>query len=340
MATQSLPGESEVHYINTEIPHQQGDYIPSSTITKYRVGHYKMQQNGTYLMEPAGVNVDPETPDIWVIPAVIDVDVPIPQMNPNENLIVANGVYNLVDNDNNPDDIEIEADESEINPNINSRTGDLIKSTKTIKTFKLEKRDETRDENSNRINLGQIRVNVPQSEVNITDCIVCFNGATLTTNDNLWENYTLAHLPDSTPNSVTAFTLGQNETVVFIILVKLGVNDSTPIEYIYTGRIKGSGSGGSNTFKLTCNSNDDVVVNCYACKDITTIGGSGSNWDQVFELRNYQNSKLIMKIPWGLSVQYSSSSVGHDIFYGLSNMTPNWSYKPIKIGEYLKIINI
>lgn len=177
MALQTLPGESEVHHINTEIPHQQGDYIPTATMTRYRIGHYRMQQNGTYLMERAGENVDPETPDAWVIPGVVDVEVPIPQMNPRENLIVANGIYNLVDNDNNPDDIEVEPEEPEVNPNVNRST--LIKSSKTIKTLKLEKDSETKDENSNRISLGQIRVEVP-TNLNLEDKTVTIeeNGTT------------------------------------------------------------------------------------------------------------------------------------------------------------------
>ena len=164
MALQSLPGESEVHYINTEIPHQQGDYIPSATITKYRVGHYKMQENGMFLMESAGAGVDDETPSAWVIPGIIEVDVPPPQMNPLENEITQNGVYNLVDTDDNPEDIEIEPDD-----NRNSR-GILIKSNKTMKTVKLEKTRDIGDEEGEeeqedqaedtRLSLGQIRVNV------------------------------------------------------------------------------------------------------------------------------------------------------------------------------------
>lgn len=164
MALQSLPGESEVHYINTEIPHQQNDYIPSATLTKYRVGHYQYTENGTRLMSYADHNVDPETPNVWVIPGVIDINVPPPQMNPNQNIIVANGVFNLVDNDNNPDDIEIEPDNSNPNPNINPNLnrGTLIKSNKTIKTLKLEKQEENNSRDKpERLSLGQIRVNVP-----------------------------------------------------------------------------------------------------------------------------------------------------------------------------------
>lgn len=169
MALQSLPGESEVHYINTEIPHQQNDYIPSATLTKYRIGHYQFTENGTRLMSYASQNVDPETPSVWVIPGVIDINVPPPQMNPNQNIIVANGIFNLVDNDNNPDDIEIEPDNSNPNPNINPNLnrGTLIKPNKTIKTLKLEKQEEnnSRDE-PERLSLGQIRVNVPTTVIN------------------------------------------------------------------------------------------------------------------------------------------------------------------------------
>ena len=166
MAIQGLPGESEARYINTEIPHQQGDYIPSGTLTKYRVGYYQFTENGTRLMSYASQNVDPETPNVWVIPGVIDINVPPPQMNPEENIIVANGIFNLVDNDNNPNDIEIEPESP--NPNINNRSssGNIIKSTKTVKTIKLEKQEEGEEENKSRdtperISLGQIRVNVP-----------------------------------------------------------------------------------------------------------------------------------------------------------------------------------
>lgn len=175
MALQSLPNESEVHYINTEIPHQQGDYIPSATLTKYRVGHYQFTENGTRLMSYAGQNVDPETPDVWVIPGVIDINVPPPQMNPDENVINSNGVFNLVDTDENPDDIEIEP-ETPPNPNINPNLnrGILIKSNKTVKTFKLEKQDEDEEPNKSRdtperLSLGQIRVNVPTTTVNNYD---------------------------------------------------------------------------------------------------------------------------------------------------------------------------
>jgi len=171
MALQSLPGESEVHYINTEIPHQQNDYIPSATLTKYRVGHYQFTENGTRLMSYADHNVDPETPSVWVIPGVIDINVPPPQMDPEQNIIVANGIFNLVDNDDDPNDIEIEPDEP--NPNINTRSTNLIKSTKTIKTIKLEKQEEKDEDNENktrdapeRISLGQIRVNVPTTVIN------------------------------------------------------------------------------------------------------------------------------------------------------------------------------
>ena len=152
--------------MNIEIPHQQGDYIPSGTLTKYRIGHYRLDRNGTHLMSYAGQNVDPESPAVWVLPGVIDVNVPIPQMNPNENVIRNNGVFNLVDNDNNPDDIEIE---QEINPNIQNRST-LIKKGKTVKSFKLEKQEENEENDSSdgnnktrstNISLGQIVVNVP-----------------------------------------------------------------------------------------------------------------------------------------------------------------------------------
>lgn len=159
MALQSLPNESEVHYINTEIPHQQNDYIPSATITKYRVGHYQFTENGTRLMSYAGQNVDPETPSVWVIPGVIDINVPPPQMDPNQNVINDNGVYNLVNNDEDPN-IEIEPD----NQRNTTRNYPIIKSKPTVKSFKLVSASESRDENNTRddvpISLGQIRVNV------------------------------------------------------------------------------------------------------------------------------------------------------------------------------------
>lgn len=173
MALQSLPGESEVHYINTEIPHQQNDYIPSATLTKYRVGHYQFTDNGTRLMSYADHNIDPEHPSVWVIPGVIDINVPPPQMDPNENIIVANGIFNLVDNDNDPD-IEIEPESPNPNPNINPNLnrGNIIKSNRTVKSIKLEKQEES-EENENksrdapeRISLGQIRVNVPTTVIN------------------------------------------------------------------------------------------------------------------------------------------------------------------------------
>jgi len=161
MALQSLPNESEVHYINTEIPHQQNDYIPSATITKYRVGHYQFTENGTSLMSYAGQNVDPEHPNVWVIPGVIDINVPLPQMNPDQNVINDNGVYNLVNNDDNPNDIEIEPD----NQRNTTRYFPIIKSRPTVKSFKLVPASESRDENDSRddvpISLGQIRVQVP-----------------------------------------------------------------------------------------------------------------------------------------------------------------------------------
>lgn len=161
MALQSLPNESEVHYINTEIPHQQNDYIPSATITKYRIGHYQFTENGTRLMSYAGENVDPETPNVWVIPGVIDINVPLPQMNPEQNVIDNNGVFNLVNNDDNPNDIEIEPD----NQRNTTRNFPIIKSRPTVKSFKLVPASESRDENDSRddvpISLGQIRVQVP-----------------------------------------------------------------------------------------------------------------------------------------------------------------------------------
>lgn len=161
MALQSLPNESEVHYINTEIPHQQNDYIPSATITKYRIGHYQFTENGTRLMSYAGQNVDPETPNVWVIPGVIDINVPLPQMNPEQNVINVNGVFNLVNNDDNPNDIEIEPD----NQRNTTRNFPIIKSRPTVKSFKLVPASESRDENDSRddvpISLGQIRVQVP-----------------------------------------------------------------------------------------------------------------------------------------------------------------------------------
>lgn len=150
--------------MNIEIPHQQGDYIPSGTLTKYRIGHYRLDRNGTHLMSYAGQNNDPETPSVWVLPGVIDVNVPPPQMDQRENVIRNNGVFNLVDNDNDPD-IEIEP---VINPNIQNRST-LIKKGKTVKSFKLEKQEEN-DENNNdgnnktrstNISLGQIIVDVP-----------------------------------------------------------------------------------------------------------------------------------------------------------------------------------
>lgn len=160
MALQSLPNESEVHYINTEIPHQQNDYIPSATITKYRVGHYKFTENGTHLMSYAGQNVDPETPSVWVIPGVIDINVPPPQMDPDENIVNENGVYNLVDNDEDPY-IEIEPD----NQRNTTRNFPIVKSRPTVKSFKLVSASESRDKNDSRddvpISLGQIRVQVP-----------------------------------------------------------------------------------------------------------------------------------------------------------------------------------
>lgn len=165
MALQSLPNESEVGYINTEIPHQPGDYIPNATVTKYRVGHYLFTDNGTHLMSYAGINVDPETPNVWVVPGVIDINVPPPQMDPNQNVINANGVFNLVDNDEDPD-IEIE-EEDNTNPNPNVMRGTLVKSNKTVKSFKLVKQgEETRDgeeeeEDTTMVSLGQIRVQVP-----------------------------------------------------------------------------------------------------------------------------------------------------------------------------------
>ena len=171
MAIQSLPGESEVHYINTEIPHQQNDYIPSATLTKYRVGHYQYTQNGTHLMSYADRDVDPENPTVWVIPGVIDINVPIPQMDPNENVIESNGIYNLVDNDDDPE-IEIEPASSNSTENPNVNRGTLVKAKKTIKTLKLEKQQEkgeedddenTRDTRDTPVSLGQIRVNVPFS---------------------------------------------------------------------------------------------------------------------------------------------------------------------------------
>lgn len=160
MALQSLPNESEVHYINTEIPHQQNDYIPSATITKYRVGHYQFRENGTHLMSYAGQNVDPETPSVWVIPGVIDINVPPPQMDQDENIVVANGDYNLVDNDDDPY-IEIEP----VNQNSINRNFPIVKSRPTVKSFKLVSASESRDKNDSRddvrISLGQIRVRVP-----------------------------------------------------------------------------------------------------------------------------------------------------------------------------------
>lgn len=160
MALQSLPNESEVHYINTEIPHQQNDYIPSATITKYRVGHYQFTENGTRLMSYAGQNVDPETPSVWVIPGVIDINVPPPQMDPNQNVVNENGVYNLVNNDEDPN-IEIEPD----NQRNTTRNFPIVKSKPTVKSFKLVSESESRDENDSRdnvpISLGQIRVQVP-----------------------------------------------------------------------------------------------------------------------------------------------------------------------------------
>lgn len=178
MALQSLPNESEVRYINTEIPHQQNDYIPSATITKYRVGHYKFTENGTSLMSYAGQNVDPETPSVWVIPGVIDINVPPPQMDPDENLINDNGIYNLVDNDEDPY-IEIEpANQHSINRNF-----PIIKSRPTVKSFKLEPASESRDENNTRddvrISLGQIRVNVQPQFSNLS---FINNGETVTIN--------------------------------------------------------------------------------------------------------------------------------------------------------------
>jgi hypothetical protein len=111
-------------------------------------------------MSYASQNVDPEHPNVWVIPGVIDINVPPPQMDQNENIIVANGIYNLVDNDEDPN-IEIEPE----NQHSTTRNFPIVKSTPTVKSFKLVSASESRDENDSRddvpISLGQIRVQVP-----------------------------------------------------------------------------------------------------------------------------------------------------------------------------------
>lgn len=111
------------------------------------------------IVNNANVNANNEITrnDAYIVPSnksgfnSFVVNVPPPQMNTLYNTIRQNGIYNLVDTDNNPDDIEIE-------PASNNQT----KTLKLIKTNENENemQEDTRD---TPISLGQIVVNVPST---------------------------------------------------------------------------------------------------------------------------------------------------------------------------------
>lgn len=112
-------------------------------------------------MAPSGAEIDSQEPNTWIIPGVLDVQVPLPQIDPQENEIVNNGVYNIVDIDQDPD-YEIEPD------NPQQQLQEIQSQTKTVKTLKLVKNDtDSENEKTRDItnSLGQIIVNVPTSSV-------------------------------------------------------------------------------------------------------------------------------------------------------------------------------
>ena len=201
---------------------------------------------------------------------VQDLTTTLPQMNPLYNTITQNGVYNLVDTDNNPDDIEIESTTT----NNNQR--------KIVKLEKTRDGDNDVEEDDNRLSLGQIIVNVPPSTAPILiDKFKFGQNSFIFTDFNKNTSSNATNLTIQNTNGVIAIYEATEVWIITLMINRSGSSNSFAVQpnYYYMTFNLGSGydnyiwlcNGSSNVISIVDNTNDSGYMTSYISKTNFTL---------------------------------------------------------------------